>query len=458
MTGSATTLLILGASGDLSFRLLLPALGQLLTEQPEREIELLGAGIEDWDDTHWRQTVSASFATTKAAGPAVQAIVEHTRYLQADVTSAHDLDSLLKACTHSPALYFALPPAITAKACDALADVDLPDGTRFAMEKPFGSDEASAKKLNARLLTLVPEERVHRVDHFLANSTVLNLLGLRFANRIFEPLWNAENIERVDIVYDEELALENRARYYDKAGALIDMLQSHLLQVMGMFAMEPPATLQARDIRDNKGAVIRAAHVWHDDPVAGSRRARYEAGTIGTRALPAYADEEGVDPARQTETLAEVTLGIENWRWAGVPFTLRSGKALGEARHEIAVTFRPANHVPAGLRGGETPTRLRLRLGPDSMSLGVNVNGPGDPYTLDRRSLEADFGSGGLKAYGEVLAGIFDDDPTLSVRGDTAEQCWRILEPVLAAWKRGDVPLDGYAAGSAGPSSWKPLP
>ncbi|HEU0257069.1 MAG TPA: glucose-6-phosphate dehydrogenase, partial [Microbacteriaceae bacterium] len=439
-------------------RLLLPALGQLLTEQPERRVELVGAGVENWDDARWRETVSHSFATTGSHGPAVEALVKATHYRPTDVTSTDQLRTLLASCSNAPALYFALPPAVTAKACDALAGVDLPEGTRFAMEKPFGSDVASAKALNARVLSLVPEDRVHRVDHFLANSTVLNLLGLRFANRIFEPLWNAENIERVEIVYDEELALENRARYYDKAGALIDMLQSHLLQVMGVFAMEPPATLGARDIRDNKAAVIRAAHVWHDDVAASSRRARYEAGTIGTRTLPAYIDEAGVDPSRRTETLAEITLGIENWRWAGVPFTLRSGKALGEARHDITVTFRAANHIPEGLLGGEEPTRLCFRMGPDSMSLDVNVNGPGDPYTLDRRSLQADFGAGALKAYGEVLAGIFDDDPTLSVRGDTAEECWRIVEPVLAAWRRGDVPLDGYAAGSAGPEAWAPLP
>jgi Glucose-6-phosphate 1-dehydrogenase len=303
----------------------------------------------------------------------------------------------------------------------------------------------------------VPEDQVHRIDHFLGNSTVLNLLGLRFANRIFEPLWSAEHVAGVDIVYDELLALEGRARYYDKAGALVDMIQSHLLQVLAVLAMEPPATLEARDLRDAKATVLRATHVWKDDPTISSRRGRYLAGEIDGAKLPAYTKEAGVDPSRQTETLAEVTFGIENWRWAGVPFTLRSGKALGVHRREIVITFKPAQHVPRGLHGSLKPTVLRLQLAPDAMSLELNINGPGDPHQIDRSVLNADFGPGQLQAYGEVLSGIFDGDPSLSVRGDTAEECWRIVAPVVAAWKADTVPLDGYRAGSGGPSKWKPI-
>jgi len=455
MSQPVSTLLILGASGDLSARLLLPALGQLLQSQPERRIRLVGAGTEAWTEEEWRERVRTSFASSDATGPAVDRVLEQTTYLAVDVTDAGDLRRLLDACQGAPAIYFALPPAVTAEACRTLEEVELPQGTQLALEKPFGTDRDVANELNAQLLRLVPEDQVQRIDHFLGRSTVLNVLGLRFANSIFEPLWSNEHIERVDVVYDEQLGLENRARYYDRAGALVDMIQSHLLQVLAVLAMEPPATLDARDLRDAKATVLRATRVFHDDPAASSRRGVYVAGEVEGRKLPSYVDEDGVDPERHTETLAEVTVGVENWRWKGVPFTLRSGKALGEHRREVLITFKPAAHVPLGLRGAEEPARLRLLLAPDAMSLEININGPGDPHEIDRAVLRAEFGPGQLLAYGEVLEGIFDGDPALSVRGDTAEECWRILEPVITAWRNGDVPLDEYQAGSGGPSGWQ---
>lgn len=457
MTRPLTTLFLLGGGGDLSARLLLPALGQLLTAQPGREVRLIGVGVDEIADATWRGIVSSSFATVTASGPAVDALLEKTVYRTADVTDPESLTRLLGESEGTPALYFALPPAVTVKACVALEQVDLPETTVLALEKPFGTDGDSAAALNRQLAKLVPENQIHRVDHFLGRSTVFNLLGLRFSNRIFEPLWNAENIERVDIVYDEQLGLEGRAGYYDKAGALVDMLQSHLLQVLAIVAMEPPSTLDAADLRDAKGLVLRATQPWRDDPVAAGRRARYTAGMVNDRSYPAYVDEEGVDPSRETETLAEVTLQVNNWRWAGVPFTLRSGKGLGKRRREVIVTFKHAQWVPSGFQGGADPTILRLFLAPDQMSLSLNINGPGDPHELERVSFEAAFSPGQFDAYGEVLEGIFDNDPSLSVRADTAERSWRIVEPILAAWKSGAVPMDEYPAGSSGPVNWAPL-
>ncbi|MBW8871747.1 MAG: glucose-6-phosphate dehydrogenase, partial [Leifsonia sp.] len=304
---------------------------------------------------------------------------------------------------------------------------------------------------------LVPEDQIHRVDHFLGRSSVLNILGVRFANSILEPIWDGLHIERVDVIYDETLALEGRARYYDTAGALMDMIQSHLLQVLAVLAMEPPSTLGAEDLRDAKELVLRATRVWNDDPVTASRRARYAAGEIDGKKLPAYADESGVDRSRETETLTEVTFQIDTWRWKGVPFTLRSGKALGGRRREMVITFAPAQHIPTGLTGTMEPAKLRLMFAPDRMSFEININGSDDPYELERASLQADFGPGALLAYGEVLEGILDGDPTLSVRADTAVECWRIVEPVLKAWHDGRVPLEEYPAGSEGPEDWKEL-
>jgi glucose-6-phosphate 1-dehydrogenase len=457
MTQHVKTLIILGGTGDLSSRLLLPALGQLLTIQPERRIKLIGSGSMDWTDAHWRQTVRSSFATVKAKGPAVDALLKSTQYVRADATKAEDLSTLLAASDGTPALYFALPPAITALSCAALKKVTLPRDIQLALEKPFGTDRRSAVALNKLLAEFVSENQIHRIDHFLGQSTVFNLLGLRFANRIFEPLWNNQHIEKIDIVYDEQLGLEDRAGYYDKAGALIDMIQSHLLQVLAVIAMEPPSTLSAEDLRDAKGIVLRATRIWHDSPLESSRRAQYTAGTVDGEKMPSYAKEQGVDPARKTETLAELTLEINNWRWAGVPFTLRSGKALGERRREILVTFKPAERIPVGLEGAKEPTKLRLLLAPDEMSLELNINGPGDPRHIERGILSADFGPGQLLAYAEVLEAVFDGNPALSVRGDTAEECWRIVAPVIKEWNEDKIPLNLYRAGSAGPSEWLPI-
>jgi glucose-6-phosphate 1-dehydrogenase len=450
------TLLILGASGDLTARLLLPGLGGLLAGGGGKGLSLLGSAIDDWDDQRWRRRVADSFASGGARGAQVDAVAQGARYLQADVTAEEDLRRLLEACRGQVIIYFALPPSITVRACTALTRADLPTGTRLVLEKPFGTDAASAEALNALLARLVPEDQVHRVDHFLGMSTVLNIMGLRFANRILEPVLNAEHVESVDVIFDESLGLERRAGYYDGAGAMIDMIQSHLLQVLSLVAMEAPSTLGARDFRDAKAQVLRATRVWDDDPASSSFRARYTAGEVDGRRLPSYVDEEGIDPARKTETLAEVVFAVDTWRWAGVPFRVRSGKALGTPRKELVVTFKQPPWVPAGLTGPDRPDRLRLGLGfgSDQLYLDLNINGPGDPSVIDQVTLQADFGAGELPEYGEVLKGVLDADPTLSVRGDTAVECWRIIAAVIKAWHNDEVPLQEYTAGSTGPNGW----
>jgi glucose-6-phosphate 1-dehydrogenase len=459
MTPAEQTLLILGASGDLTARLLLPGLGGLLGSGAGEGLSLVGAGVDDWDDERWRKRVAESFATVGGGGPHGEAVAKTTRYLQADVTAEADLRRLLDACEGQILIYFALPPSITERACRALAAIGLPAGTRLVMEKPFGTDAESAEALNDLLAQLVPEEHVHRVDHFLGMSTVLNILGVRFANRIFEPVLSSEHVESVDVMFDESLGLEGRAGYYDGAGAMVDMIQSHLLQVLSLVAMEVPPTVGERDLRDSRAQVLRATRVWDGDPVANSYRARYTAGEIDGSQLPSYVDEEGVDPAHKTETLAEVVFAVNTWRWAGVPFRLRSGKAIGRPRKEVTITFKEAQLVPTGLRGCDRPNRLHIGIGqgPDHVSLDFNISGPGDPFELDAVALEATFGAGDLPEYGEVLKGVLEGDATLSVRGDMAVDCWRIIAPVQEAWRKDEVPLEEYPAGSGGPDGW-PLP
>ncbi len=459
------TLVILGASGDLTGRLLLPGVARLIASGRAPGITLVGAGSDDWSAEQWQKRLKDTFADALAPGGAsttagikeLKGVQKNSSYRMVDVTAKGALGDFLADVEGPVALYFALPPAVSQKACETLRRKDLPAGTRLVMEKPFGSSARTARELNDTLAGLVPEDHIHRVDHFLGKSTVLNIMGLRFANRLLEPLWNANHIEKVEIIFDEDLTLESRVRYYDHAGAGRDMIQSHLLQIMAIMAMEPPATLDETDVRSSIAATLRASTIGDSakpDLAASTRRARYTRGTIGKRKVPDYVAEEGVEPANNTETLAEVEVYVNNWRWAGVPFILRSGKALGRARKEAVVTYKPVPHLPVGFTGTDSPTRLHIGFGPETLTLDLDVNGPGDLFTLDRVQLETELSSDPLLPYGEVLEGVLSGDPLLSVRGDTAEDCWRIVEPAFAAWKDGTVPMEEYAAGSDGPKDW----
>lgn len=449
-----TTLLIFGASGDLTSRLLLPGLGSLLAVEPERRVRVVGADRAELSEQDWHDKIRTAMQDQDLPSERVDHLLSTADYVKADLLEMEQLRSLLSSQDGSLVLYFALPPQVSVKLCALLEDIDLPQGTRIALEKPFGHDLETAKALNAQLLRVVPEEQIHRVDHFLGVNTVLNLIGIRFANRLLQPLWSSEHIDSVDITYDETLALEGRAGYYDKAGALVDMLQSHLLQILALFAMEAPSALTSLEVQSLKAQVLRATHVWQEDPTTGSRRARYTAGQVERRDVPDYASEDGVDPDEQTETLAEVCLAVHNARWGGVPFRLRSGKALGDLSKRIVVTFKAPAHVPTGLYDVPEADRLVLDLKPGAVSLELSMNAEGDPFHLEQKELTAELGKARMLPYGEVLAGIFDADALLSIRGDVAEECWRIMTPVLAAWRDNAVALDTYPAGSAGPSNW----
>lgn len=447
---SIQTLIILGAQGDLTERLLLPGLGTLVAADSLGDLLLIGSGQGQGTDQQWRETVARAFADGDASGPAVDTVVRNTRYVQSDATDDADLRRLLTRARGRVTLYFALPPAVIVESCRVLERIGVPEGTRLVLEKPFGTDMASASALNELLHSLVPEEQVHRVDHFLGMTTVLNILGIRFANRVIEPLLTSEHVESVEILFEESLGLEGRAGFYDVTGALRDMVQSHLLQVLAMVAMEPPSTLGARDVRDAKAQILRATRVWDDDPERFSHRARYTAGTIDGRDFPSYADEEGVDPSRETETLSEVVFAVHTWRWNGVPFLVRTGKAIGSPRQEIIFRFKPPQHVPDGLVGDSIENRLRIGLGSRHLRMELNVNGPGDPSDVSPVALDTDYDPGELLEYGEVLRGVLADEMPLSVRGDMSVESWRIVEPVLAAWNAGRVPLHNYRAGSTG--------
>jgi glucose-6-phosphate 1-dehydrogenase len=439
--GAEVSLIVLGGGGDLTRRLLLPGLASLLTRS-EREVEIMGA------------TVRTAFDDVEGGAEAADRFVDTARWFTGDVTDEAVLAHILAACQGTPVLFFALPPSVTAKVCDALRGMELPTDLRLALEKPFGVDQASAEGLDQLIAQIVPERQVFRIDHFLGKSTVLNILGLRFSNTLLKDVWSKDRIERVEIVYDEALGLEGRAGYYDNAGALVDMIQSHLLQVLALLTMEPLPRLDEVELRSNAAQVLRNTRVSGDDPVAASRRARYTAGRIGDRDLPSYVDSPGVDPARMTETLAEVELEVRTPRWSGVPFLLRSGKALGTARKEVSIVLTCTDPIE-GLAGALTGDRIVLDLKSDRVRFELTMNGSGDPFELERTEMTAEKEPGDLLPYGQVLEGILDGDPLLSVRGDIAEECWRIVDPVIEAWRRDEVPMQEYAAGSGGPDDWK---
>ncbi|SOC52115.1 glucose-6-phosphate 1-dehydrogenase [Blastococcus aggregatus] len=443
---------VLGGSGDLTGRLLLPGLAELFDAGVlDEEVDVLAISREDWDDDayrDWARRRLDAHAPHVPAGTRAR-VLGRLSYLRGNVTDPADLRRGLDRLDDPPVVYLALPNTVFRPTLEALAEVGLPDGGIIAVEKPFGGDGADARELNRILRRLAPEDAVFRIDHFLAKQTVLNVLGLRFANRLFEPVWNAGHVESVEIAFDETLGLEGRAGYYDTAGALRDMLQNHLLQLLALVGMEPPLTVDAAGLAARKGDMLRAVRP-PADPAAGSVRARYTAGTVGERRLPDYAAEEGVDPGRGTETYAEVTVTVDNWRWSGVPFRLRSGKALGADRREIVVRFKPVPHLAFTDEDPE-PDVLRMRLDPDGIALEVNLNGAGDPFDLERRVLDMALPPAGLSAYGLLLREMLAGDAALSISAVEAEESWRIVEPILAAWQAGEVPLREYPAGSDGP-------
>lgn len=447
-------LVVLGATGDLTARYLLPAMVALRAAGHLGDhFQLTGASREDWNSEQYREWVTTQLNHHADTCPADarKAIADAARYQRADVTDPVDVASAI-AGDGPVAVYLALPPALFPIVVTALHNAGLPTGSRIVLEKPFGEDLASAQELNRLLADLVPEQALFRVDHFLAMTTVQNVLGSRLANRVLEPIWNSTHIAQVDIVWDETLALEGRAGYYDTVGALKDMVQNHLLQLLCLVAMEPPITLGERDLRNRKVDVLRSVRLLtEEDVVRRTRRARYLPGRIGDHEIPAYADEEGVDPARRTETFAEVELELDSWRWSGTSFRLRAGKALNTDRKEVAVRFRTVPHLPLGQSGEALPNVLRFGLEPEGLTLDLTSIGS-RAHTLTPLSLTAQMEPPDLPAYGRLLLDVLNGDAAMSIRGDEAEEAWRVLTPVLTAWESNLVPLEEYPAGSDGPA------
>ena len=437
-------LVVFGGTGDLMGRYLLPGLAALQTRGHLPEgFGLVGAARDDWDDDRF-QSWATGWLEREAAGvdPAARAaLVQASRYRRIDLGDPASVTACLDG--EGPmAVYLALPPAVFPIAVSALHQARLPAESQVVLEKPFGDDLDSAEALNRLLAERFDERHVFRVDHFLAMTTVQNVLGTRLANRVLEPIWTGAHIEEIEIVWDETLALEGRAGYYDHVGALKDMVQNHLLQLLCLVAMEPPISLGERDLRDRKVDVLRSVRPLQADELASrTRRARYRR----------YVDEDGVTPEHGTETFAEVVLELDSWRWSGTRFRLRTGKALARDRKEIVVHFRAVPHHPFDRPQEPSPNALRFGLEPESLSLELTGTGPGATLSLVPVVMCAELPPPELPAYARVLLDVLGGDATLSIRGDEAEESWRIVTPVLEGWSRDLAPLEEYDAGSEGP-------
>ncbi len=447
-------LVVLGGTGDLTGRYLLPGLAALHADGHLGErFELVAAGHQDWDDDQFRSWAAGWLGrqAPEVAPDARNALVRSARYHRVDFADPAGAAAWLTD-DRPVAVYLALPPTVAPTAVSMLRDARLAPDSRVVLEKPFGEDLESARALNRRLAEFLDERHVFRVDHFLAMTTVQNVLGARLANRVLEPIWSSAHIDEVQIVWDESLALEGRAAYYDGVGALKDMVQNHLLQLLCLVAMEPPISLGERDLRDRKVDVLRSIRPFSDRDVATrTRRARYRTGQLGAKAVPAYIDERGVTPERGTETFAEVTFELDSWRWSETRFRLRTGKALGRDRKEVVVHFRPVPHLPFGSSSGPAANLLRFGLEPESLTLELTGGGPGAPHSLVPLTLSAELAPSELPAYGRILLDVLRGDATLSIRADEAEEAWRVLTPVLEGWARNLAALEEYDAGSNGP-------
>jgi glucose-6-phosphate 1-dehydrogenase len=471
-------LVIFGATGDLTRRKLMPALFRLFLEQllPE-DFAIIGAARSELSDDDFRQEMRA--AIEEFAGvPAPEAWKRFAAALsyvplQGDAGDYADLAAALGAAdrergTGGNRLYYlAVPPQAILGVVEGLSGAGLVGAaegegwTRIVIEKPFGTDLESARSLNAALLEVFDERQIFRIDHYLGKETVQNLLVFRFANVIWEPIWNRHFVDHVQVTVAESVGIGTRAGYYERAGALRDMVQSHLLQLVSLVAIEPPASYDADAIRDEKVKVLSS--IRPIAPAAVGRetvRAQYDAGTIAGAEVPGYCEEPGVAAESRTETYVALRLWIDNWRWAGVPFYLRTGKRLAERVTEISIHFRPAPHpiLDPVECDAPAPNVLVMRIQPEEgISLGFEAKVPGiggrlHPVAMDF-SYQTAFTGTGPDAYERLLLDAMLGDATLFTRGDEAEAAWALMTPILEGWAaHAGRELPRYPAGSWGPA------
>jgi glucose-6-phosphate 1-dehydrogenase len=464
-------LVVFGATGDLARRKLLPAMFHRdIAGQLPAEAAIIGVSRGALDQATFlaqaRQAITDHVAASDVTGPALDRFLGRISYVQADADKDNGWTALAEALARFHdrvnVFYLATAPNFFGQICERLGRYGLNgENARVVVEKPIGKDLASACALNQEIGKIFPEERVYRIDHYLGKEAVQNLMALRFANGLFEPLWNAAHIDHVQITVAESLGVEGRAGYYDTAGALRDMVQNHMLQLLCLVAMEPPAMLDADAVRDEKLKVLRSLKPINDDALCALHtvRGQYRAGASAGGAVRGYLEELG-EPSSTTETFVAIKAEIANWRWAGVPFYLRTGKRLPERVSEIVISFRPIPHsVFEPAAGPIEPNRLVIRLQPDEgVKLWLMSKDPG-PGGMRLRLVPLDMSFASAfkvrnpDAYERLVLDVVRGNQTLFMRRDEVEAAWTWIDPILQVWAEAkDLPR-GYTAGTWGPSA-----
>jgi glucose-6-phosphate 1-dehydrogenase len=471
-----TTLVIFGATGDLSKRKLLPAIYNLAHEGALPEtFFLVGCSRSDMPHGDFRALAIEAIKEFSRRTPddkVLDALLEHVRYVPGtfdDASVYSTLDGVLDEFDEKAgeplnrAFYLSTAPSFFPVIVEAIGKAGLDKvgkaEVRCIIEKPFGTTLAEARELNRRVLSVFNEKQVFRIDHYLGKETVQNLMAFRFANAMFEPVWNRNAIDSVQITAAEDIGIGTRAGYYDSAGALRDLVQNHMLQLLCHVAMEPPARFSADEVRDEKAKVLHAIQAPTEADIAQMAvRGQYAAGTVGGEQVSGYLDERDVPSDSNTETYVALRLFVDNWRWAGVPFYLRTGKRLARKVTEIAVTLKPVPHLGFQEDGsiGIRPNQLILTLQPnEGVSLALAAKIPGTRMRIRPVNMEFLYGTSFLsqspEAYERLIMDAMRGDATLFTRNDEVEAQWEICDPIVHTFENTPGPLPQYAAGTQGP-------
>jgi len=460
---------VFGGTGDLAERKLIPSLYHRLEDgQIVGSSRIIGAARSRMSSGEYREfaekALNEHVGSEKLDPAVVEDFLSRLHYAAVDAKSQDgwdDLKALLGDVGRVRAYYLAVSPAIFGDIADRLNENGLiRENSRLVIEKPIGRDLQSARNLNEEVGRHFREDQIFRIDHYLGKETVQNLLALRFANTLYEPVWNAAHIDHVQITVAETLGVEGRGNYYDKSGAIRDMVQNHLLQLLCLVAMEPPSSSDANAVRDEKLKVLRALRPINSTNVGDfTVRGQYTAGAANGAAVPAYIDEVD-DKQSDTETFVAIKAEIENWRWAGVPFYMRTGKRLATRMSEIVIQFKPVPHSIFDEDAGKLASnQLVLRLQPDEgvqQIIMIKDPGPGGmrlrQVALDM-SFQESFGAKSPDAYERLLLDVIRGNQTLFMRRDEVEAAWKWIEPIISAWGETSQTVRKYTAGSWGPAA-----
>jgi glucose-6-phosphate 1-dehydrogenase len=478
-----TIIVILGASGDLTWRKLIPALYNLYLDKwiPEH-FAVIGVSLEKIPETKFQKHLHEGVDKFSRRGKTTKAewssFVKCITYFKGDFSNdttytriKKQIDRLEKKWGESATrlFYLAVPPALFETIAIKIGNSKLAVNklkSRIVIEKPFGHDLKSAKRLNELLNSIFDESQIYRIDHYLGKETVQNILAFRFANALFEPIWNRNYIDSVQITVSEQIGVENRGNYYETAGALRDMIQNHLLQLLCLVTMEPPVSFNADEVRNKKVDVLNALRKIHPEEVYKyAVRGQYGSGWIEGKKVIAYRKEKDVKKDSNKETFAALKLYIDNWRWQGVPFYLRTGKRLNETNSFITIQFKPVPHqsFPAEARGSWQPNLLTLNIQPHmGIRMRFQAKRPGLKILLHPVEMQFDYSesytSGTPEAYETLLLDIMEGDTTLFMRADQVEAAWKILMPVINYWEANpSVNFPNYESGMQGPEDAEAL-